>query len=229
MRDEIKAWRHVFKLDPDRMISDDDLDQICMSGTDAIMIGGSSGVTYDNTVDLMSRVRRYELPCVLEVSDLEAVVPGFDLYLIPLVLNTDDSRWMIGQHVLAIEQYSHLIPWELIVPEGYIVLNADSTVARVTKANTELEADRAVAYAQAAEQLLHLPIVYMEYSGRFGDMELMADVRRAVNEAQLFYGGGIVDVETARQAARVCDTVIVGNIVYSDLEQALTTVAAVKV
>ncbi len=228
MRDEIKAWRHVFKLDPDRTISDDDLDQICMSGTDAIMIGGSSGVTYDNTVDLMSRVRRYELPCVLEVSDLEAVVPGFDLYLIPLVLNTDDSRWMIGQHVLAIEQYSHLIPWELIVPEGYIVLNADSTVARVTNANTELEADRAVAYAQAAERLLHLPVVYMEYSGRFGDMELMADVRRVVNEAQLFYGGGIVDIETARQAARVCDTVIVGNILYRDLKQALTTVAAVK-
>ncbi len=228
MRDEIKAWRHVFKLDPDRFISDEDLDQICMSGTDAIMIGGSSGVTYDNTVDLMSRVRRYELPCVLEVSDLEAVVPGFDLYMIPLVLNTEDSRWMIGQHVQAIEQYSHLIPWELIVPEGYIVLHADSTVARLTGAITELEADRAAAYAQAAEHLLRLPIVYIEYSGRFGDMELVADIRRLTREARVFYGGGITDAETARLAASRCDTIIVGNSVYSDLKQALTTVAAVK-
>ncbi|WP_322906592.1 heptaprenylglyceryl phosphate synthase [Paenibacillus campi] len=228
MRDEINAWRHVFKLDPDRLLSDDDLEQICMSGTDAIMIGGSSGVTYDNTVDLMSRVRRYALPCVLEVSDLEAVVPGFDLYMIPLVLNTDDSRWMIGQHVLAIEQYSHLIPWELIVPEGYIVLHADCTVARLTGAHTALEADRASAYAQAAERLLRLPIVYIEYSGRFGDMELVADVRRATREARIFYGGGIVDANTARQAASYCDTIIVGNGVYGDLQQALATVAAVK-
>ncbi|MEW4372611.1 heptaprenylglyceryl phosphate synthase [Paenibacillus kandeliae] len=228
MRDEMKTWRHVFKLDPDRELSDDDLDRICMSGTDAIMVGGSSGITYDNTVDLMSRVRRYELPCVLEVSDLEAVVPGFDLYMIPMVLNTQQSEWIIGRHVQAIEQYSHLIPWELLIPEGYIVLNGESTVAQLTGAVTDLDADMAAAYAQVADRLWQLPIVYIEYSGTFGDMELAADIRRATRNAHVFYGGGVIDEQTARQASQVCDTVIVGNIVYSDLQQALTTVFAVK-
>lgn len=228
MRDEIKTWRHVFKLDPDRDISDDDLELICMSGTDAIMVGGSSGITYDNTVDLMSRVRRYELPCVLEVSDLEAVVPGFDLYMIPIVLNTQHSQWMIGRHVQAIEQYSHLIPWELLIPEGYIVLNGESTVAQLTDAMTDLDADTAAAYAQAADRLLQLPVVYVEYSGTFGDMELVADIRRVTRNARIFYGGGVVDEQTARQASQICDTVIVGNIVYNDLQQALKTVSAVK-
>lgn len=228
MRDEIKTWRHVFKLDPDRELSDDDLDRICMSGTDAIMVGGSSGITYDNTVDLMSRVRRYELPCVLEVSDLEAVVPGFDLYMIPMVLNTQQSEWIIGRHVQAIEQYSHLIPWELLVPEGYIVLNGESTVAQLTGAITDLDADAATAYAQVADRLLQLPVVYIEYSGTFGDMELAADIRRATRNAHVCYGGGVINEQTARQAAQICDTVIVGNIVYSDLQQALTTVSAVK-
>ena len=228
MRDEIKTWQHVFKLDPDRLISDEDLDRICMSGTDAIMIGGSSGVTYDNTVDLMSRVRRYELSCVLEVSDLQAVVPGFDLYMIPMVLNTDQSKWLLGQHVQAVEQYSHLIPWELMVPEGYIVLNHDSTVARLTDALTAIDGDRAAAYAQVADRLLKLPIIYIEYSGRFGDMELAADIRRAAGEASVFYGGGIHNAETARIARQVCDTIIVGNSLYSDLDHALETVAAVK-
>lgn len=148
MIDMIKQWRHVFKLDPDREITDEELDLVCMSGTDAIIVGGSSGITYDNTVDLMSRVRRYELPCVLEVSDLEAVVPGFDGYLIPMVLNATDSKWMIGHHQQAIERYGYLIPWDLLIAEGYIVLNANSTVARLTGADTDLTTGAAVAYAR---------------------------------------------------------------------------------
>ena len=35
---DIKKWRHIFKLDPAKHISDDDLNAICMSQTDAIMI-----------------------------------------------------------------------------------------------------------------------------------------------------------------------------------------------
>ncbi|WP_430701386.1 heptaprenylglyceryl phosphate synthase [Paenibacillus tundrae] len=224
----IKQWRHVFKLDQDREISDDALDKVCMSGTDAIIVGGSSGITYDNTVDLMSRIRRYELPCVLEVSDLEAVVPGFDGYLIPIVLNATDSKWMIGQHQQAIERYGYLIPWDLLIAEGYIVLHANSTVARMTGADTELTTEAAVAYAQAAERLLHLPIIYMEYSGTFGNMELVGDIHRQLDQAHLIYGGGIDSCERAEQAAQVADTVVVGNIIYSDLQKALETVQAVK-
>nr|WP_154894982.1 heptaprenylglyceryl phosphate synthase [Paenibacillus xylanexedens] len=228
MIDMIKQWRHVFKLDPDREITDEALDLVCMSGTDAIIVGGSSGITYDNTVDLMSRVRRYELPCVLEVSDLEAVVPGFDGYLIPMVLNATDSKWMIGHHQQAIERFGYLIPWDLLIAEGYIVLNADSTVARLTGADTELTAGAAVAYAQAAERLLNLPIVYMEYSGAFGDMELVGETHRQLDRAHLIYGGGIDNPAKAAQASEVADTVVVGNIVYSDLKKALETVQAVK-
>lgn len=228
MIDMIKQWRHVFKLDPDREITDEELNLVCMSGTDAIIVGGSSGITYDNTVDLMSRVRRYELPCVLEVSDLEAVVPGFDGYLIPMVLNATDSKWMIGHHQQAIERYGYLIPWDLLIAEGYIVLNANSTVARLTGADTDLTTGAAVAYAQAAERLLNLPIVYMEYSGTFGDMELVGETYRQLNRAHLIYGGGIDDPEKAAQAAQVADTIVVGNIVYSDLNKALETVLAVK-
>ncbi|MBY0220358.1 heptaprenylglyceryl phosphate synthase [Paenibacillus illinoisensis] len=228
MIDMIKQWRHVFKLDPDREITDEALDLVCMSGTDAIIVGGSSGITYDNTVDLMSRVRRYELPCVLEVSDLEAVVPGFDGYLIPMVLNATDSKWMIGHHQQAIERFGYLIPWDLLIAEGYIVLNADSTVARLTGADTELTTGAAVAYAQAAERLLNLLIVYMEYSGTFGDMELVGETHRQLDRAHLIYGGGIDNPEKAAQASEAADTVVVGNIVYSDLKKALETVQAVK-
>ncbi|MDR9857978.1 heptaprenylglyceryl phosphate synthase [Paenibacillus sp. VCA1] len=228
MKQMIKPWRHVFKLDPDREIDDQALEAVCMSGTDAIMIGGSSGVTFDNTVDLLSRVRRYELPCVLEVSNLEMLVPGFDLYMIPMVMNTADSAWITGQHKQAIEEYGYMIPWDLLVPEGYIILNPDSAVARLTGAQTDLDADGAAAYAQVADKLMSLPIVYVEYSGSFGDMETVRKIHQSVHGAKVFYGGGIHDPETAQAAAAVCDTIVVGNAVYDDLAQALLTVKAVK-
>ena len=81
---DIRKWKHVFKLDPDRDISDAALDRLCLSGTDAILVGGSSGVTFDNTVDLLARIRQYEVPVVLEISNQEAIVPGFDLFLFRL-------------------------------------------------------------------------------------------------------------------------------------------------
>ncbi|BFH65498.1 heptaprenylglyceryl phosphate synthase [Paenibacillus azoreducens] len=228
MKQMIKPWRHVFKLDPDREIDDHALEAVCMSGTDAIMVGGSSGVTFENTVDLMSRVRRFELPCVLEVSNLEMIVPGFDLYMIPMVMNTADSEWITGQHQRAVEEYGYMIPWDLLVPEGYIILNPDSTVARLTGAKTGLEAAEAAAYAQVADKLMSLPVIYVEYSGTFGDMDTVKKIHQSIQSAKLFYGGGIHDEETAAKAAAVCDTIVVGNAVYENLEQALLTVKAVK-
>lgn len=228
MRQLIQPWRHVFKLDPDRELGDEELDDICRSGTDAILIGGSTGITYENTTRLLSRVRQYELPCALEVSDLEAAVPGFDLYMIPMVLNTSDTDWILGHHRKAIERFGSLIPWELLLTEGYIVLNEDSAVARLTGADSRLSASEAAAYAQIADKLMQLPVVYLEYSGTFGNMETVREVREMVENSQLFYGGGITGGAEAKQAAALCDTVVVGNIIYRDMQQALLTVQAVK-
>lgn len=228
MRQLIQPWRHVFKLDPDRELREQELEAICLSGTDAILVGGSTGVTYDNTIDLLSRIRQYELPCALEVSDMEAIVPGFDVYMIPMVLNTPDPAWIIGHHRKAVERFGSLIPWELLLTEGYIVLNRDSAVARLTDADCCISSEAAGAYAQIADKLMQLPVVYVEYSGRFGDMDTLRTVRESVEHSRLFYGGGITSGTEAKQAAALCDTVVVGNIVYLDLQQALLTVDAVK-
>lgn len=81
---DITEWKHVFKLDPNKDITDDQLEQLCESGTDAVLIGGSDHVTEDDVLRLMSKVRRFLVPCVLEVSTIDAIVPGFDLYLFRL-------------------------------------------------------------------------------------------------------------------------------------------------
>lgn len=225
---EMGRWRHVFKLDPDRQISDDALQRLCQSGTDAIIVGGSSGVTFDNTVDLLSRIRRFTVPCALEVSDLDAIVPGFDYYFIPTVMNTDDVRWVTGFHHEAIKTFGARLPWHIMLAEGYIVLNPDSTVAQLTGAQTALDVADVVAYARLAERLFHLPIIYIEYSGTFGDMNVVKQAAQALEQARLFYGGGIDSLERAREAAAVADTIVVGNIIYDDLEAALATVNSIE-
>lgn len=222
------AWRHVFKLDPDREIGDEALGAVCASGTDAVLVGGSSGVTFNNTVELLSRIRRFEVDCALEVSGADAAAPGFDYYFIPLVLNTASIDWLSGKQTAALAEYGPFIPWERTAAEGYIILNPDAEAARVARAVAPLGERDVLAHAAMADRLMRLPIVYLEYSGRFGDMELLRRVGSELTGARLFYGGGIDGAEKAAQAAAAAHTVIVGNVVYGNLEAALQTVSAVK-
>jgi putative glycerol-1-phosphate prenyltransferase len=224
----MRQWKHVFKLDPDRGLSDEQLDRLCLSGTDAILVGGSSGVTFDNTVDLLARIRRYEVPVVLEVSVQEAIVPGFDLFFIPIVLNAGDPQWIVGRQQQALREYGALLDWQSVRTEGYIMMNGQSTAAQVTQADTELDARDVEAYARLADRLFHCPIVYIEYSGIFGDMEIVSRAKSLLHQARLFYGGGIDGPGKAREAAKAADTIVVGNAVYEQFEQALATVQAVK-
>jgi len=224
-----ETWRHVFKLDPDRELSDEVLDAICLSGTDGLLVGGSSGVTYENTVDLLSRIRRYEVPCALEVSSEDAAVPGFDHYFIPLVLNTNRAEWMAGRQIEALQKAGPFIPWEITSAEGYLILNPEAEAAKVTDAVTELGFGQLAAHIYMADRLMRLPVVYLEYSGVFGDMDLIAQCGALLTGARLFYGGGIDNADKARAAASYAHTVVVGNAIYDErLQDALATVQAVR-
>jgi putative glycerol-1-phosphate prenyltransferase len=224
----VRQWKHIFKLDPDKPLSDEALTALCVSGTDAVVVGGSSGVTFDNTVELLSRIRRFETPCALEVSTLDAVVPGFDFYFVPIALNSSDVDYIVGHHQRALKQYGSVIPWDGLLAEGYIILNPDCTAARLSSACAPLDAKDVVAYARLADRLLRLPIVYLEYSGAYGDLSIVAQTKQVLRQAQLIYGGGIDNYEKAREAAASADTIVVGNVIYESLEQALETVMAAR-
>jgi len=225
---DFRSWRHTFKLDPDKQIDDAALEALCESGTDAILVGGTYGVTYDNTLDLMSRIRRYAVPAVLEISSLEAVVPGFDAYFIPLVLNAGDPDWLFAPHVSGLRAFGSYLHWEEIFTEGYVIANPDAAVARLTKAKPICGAEEAKAYGRVATKICHLPIVYVEYSGTYGDPEIVRACKAGAEEAHLLYGGGIRTAEQAAEMARIADTIVVGNLIYEDVEAALVTVEAVK-
>lgn len=222
------TWRHVFKLDPAKEISDEALEQICESGTDVILVGGTDDVTLDGVLDLLVRVRRYSVPIALEISDVESISAGYDYYFIPSVLNSTDTKWVKDLHHEAIKEFGDVLIWEELVAEGYCVLNPDCKVAQVTSAETDLTEEDVVAYARMAENYFKLPIFYLEYSGAYGDVEMVKATAEVLEKTKLFYGGGITSVQQAKEMAAYADTVVVGNIIYDDLKAALKTVKAVK-
>lgn len=224
---DLQTWRHVFKLDPAKEISGEHLERICESGTDAILIGGSDDVTLDNVLELMARVRRYSVPIALEVSTVESVTPGFDYYFIPTVLNSDDPKWIKGLHHEAIREYGEIMDWTEIIPEGYCILNPDCKAAKLTGADAAISEEDVRGYARMAEHFFRLPIFYLEYSGMYGDPELVESTKEVLSSTRLFYGGGIDSVSRAKEMAAIADTVVVGNIIYEDLNKALATVKAV--
>ncbi|MBS4191833.1 heptaprenylglyceryl phosphate synthase [Bacillus sp. FJAT-49705] len=225
---EVREWRHVFKLDPNKYISDDDLEKVCESGTDAIIVGGTDGVTLDKVLDLMMRIRRYTVPCVLEVSSIESITPGFDLYFIPTVLNSSETKWLTGLHHEAVKEYGEIMNWEEILVQGYCILNEDCKAAKLTNANSNLTYDDVKAYAMMAEKMFHLPIFYLEYSGNYGDPKMISEVSKTLEHTTLFYGGGIETAEQAKEMAAYADVIVVGNIIYKNLEAALETLKAVN-
>jgi putative glycerol-1-phosphate prenyltransferase len=221
---DFREWRHVFKLDPNKEISDEQLERICESGTDAVMVGGTDGVTLEKVLDLMARIRRYTVPCVLEVSSIEIVTPGFDLYFIPTILNSNDTKWITGLHHQAVKEFGEIMDWEEIVMEGYCILNEECKAAKLTSANATASTEEVKAYAMMAEKMFHLPIFYLEYSGTYGDVKVVSEVKTVLEETVLFYGGGIATLQQAVEMAEHADVIVVGNVIYDDFDQAMATV-----
>ncbi|ALA51741.1 heptaprenylglyceryl phosphate synthase [Shouchella clausii] len=221
-------WAHVFKLDPNKEITDEALEAVCESGTDAIIVGGTDNVTLDNTLSLFARIRRFPVTCALEVSDLEAITPGFDYYLIPSVMNSQHVSWVIGHHHKAVKEYGEIINWQELLLEGYCVLNGEARVANHANAQTDLDIEDVVAYARLAEHMYRYPFFYLEYSGKKGPIDVVKRASAVLEKTKLIYGGGIKNAADASEIAAYADVVVVGNGLYENLKEALKTVEAVK-
>jgi len=220
----LRSLKHIFKLDPNKPITADQIALLANSGTDAIMVGGTLDITYEDTQELLRMLRKYSIRIIQEISNLQAIVPGFDYYFVPLVLNAQNPSWLLNAHHQALKKYGDLINWQQVCVEGYVILNRDSAVAKLTASNSELLLEDLLAYARMNDQMLKLPILYLEYSGKYGQVAWLKEVRAIVLHSQIFYGGGIKSREMAVEMAEYADTIIVGNLIYEDFNQALTTV-----
>ena len=211
-------WDHIVKLDPDKTLVDgESYADVCETGTDAIEIGGTTGMTEEKMTEVIEACSEHDVPLYIEPGIDATVVhaDSLDGYLIPVVFNAGDVAWITGAH----KEWARLdggIDWERTNTEAYIVLNPDSSVAEYTQANCNLDADEVAAYATIAERMFGQEIVYVEYSGTFGDPEVVTAANDALDDATLFYGGGVSDYDSAREMGGRADTVIVGDLVHDE-------------
>ncbi|MBC1988282.1 heptaprenylglyceryl phosphate synthase [Listeria sp. FSL L7-0478] len=215
--------KHLFKLDPAKHLPTNDLTKLIHSGTDGFIIGGTDNIQIEAVQNLYELLAETDLPIFLEVSDESMILPEAEHFLIPVVLNTENSQWTHGLHKELIKEVGDFIPWKRVTSEGYVILNKDAKVAHLTEAKTDLTDEDIVAYARLAENIFHLPIFYIEYSGKYGDPEVARKVTAVLTDTKFWYGGGIRSKEQAAEMAKYADTIIVGNIIYEDLEKALET------
>ena len=87
-------------------------------------------------------------------------------------------------------------------------------MGKVTKAACDLKTEEVAAFAAVADHYFHFPIIYIEYSGMFGNPEIVKAASEAIHNSILYYGGGINSAEKAAQMSKYADTIVVGNAVY---------------
>jgi phosphoglycerol geranylgeranyltransferase len=215
-------WDHVVKIDPDEeLVEGETFADVCATGTDAIEIGGTLGITAEKMLEVVepcaAACAEHGVACYIEPSHADAVVQaaGLDGYLVPIVFNAGDVFWTTGAHRHWVKEDDD-IDWTRTFTEAYIVLNPDSSVAEYTDADCDLDPGDVAAYAEVAEKMFGQEILYVEYSGTLGDPEIVGAARDALDEATLFYGGGIGDYDAAYEMGHHADTVVVGDLVHDE-------------
>ncbi|MCG1002181.1 MULTISPECIES: phosphoglycerol geranylgeranyltransferase [Halobacterium] len=216
-------WDHVLKVDPDKSLAEGDtFDDVAKTGTDAIEIGGTMDVTTEKMRRVIDACRKHDVPLYQEPSNPAVVVDdeALDGYLVPVVLNAGDPFWITGAH----KEWVRIadLDWERTATEAYIVMNPEASVAEYTDADCDLDPDEVGAYAEVAERMLGQDIVYVEYSGMLGDPEAVGAAHDALDDATLFYGGGIHDYDSAYQMGERADTIVVGDLLHDQGVEAVT-------
>ncbi|SNZ13327.1 phosphoglycerol geranylgeranyltransferase [Natronoarchaeum philippinense] len=211
-------WDHIVKIDPDKtLVEGETFEDVCETGTDAIEIGGTTGMTTDKMQRVIDACATHDVPLYLEPSAPEVAVndEALDGYLIPTVLNAGDPFWTVGAH----KEWARMeddLPWDRITTEAYVVMNPEASVATYTEADCDLSPDDVAAYAEVAEEMFGQEIVYIEYSGTLGDPAVVEAAADATDDAALFYGGGVHDYDSAHQMGEHADVVVVGDLVHAE-------------
>ena len=75
-----------------------------------------------------------------------------------------------------------------------------------------------------AEELYRFPIMYVEYSGTYGDVDKVKAIANMLQHTQLFYGGGITNIDKANEECLTLRIPLLSAILYITTLKALKTV-----
>ena len=210
---------HLALLDPDKQDSREAgaiAKKIKEAGADAIMIGGSTGVTNENLSDTARCIKEESgLPTIHFPGGPGAISKDVDSIFFMSMVNSTDPFWIINAQAGA-AAYIKKLGIETI-SLGYIIVEPGMKVGEVGKADAVKRDDiaRAIGYALACE-MLGMDLIYLE-AGSGADKPVPPEMITAVKDAisvPLIVGGGIRTPEAAK-AARLAgaDAIVTGTFI----------------
>jgi len=185
-------------------------------GTDAIMVGGSTGVTQQNLDDTVLAIKSVvDVPVIYFPSGANAITPHADAMYFMSMLNSRNLRMVIGEQVKGAPIVKKL--GIETIPMGYIIVEPGMKVGEIGEADLICRDDieRAVAYGLAAE-FLGMRLVYYE-AGSGAPEPVPVEMVRTVRDSltvPLIVGGGIRRPEQASALRKAgADIIVTGTIV----------------
>jgi phosphoglycerol geranylgeranyltransferase len=200
------------------------------AGSDAIMVGGSTGITQENLDRTIDEIKRAsELPVIYFPSGANAIAKRCDAIYFMSMLNSRNPRNITGEHARGAPVIKSLGLEPLSM--GYIIVEPGMKVGEVGEADVvgREDTERAVGYALAAE-FLGMALVYLE-AGSGAPAPVPVNMIRSVKESigiPLIVGGGITSPDRAKEIAVAgADIIVTGTLVENgDFEEPLRAVVS---
>ncbi|MEE9163847.1 MAG: geranylgeranylglyceryl/heptaprenylglyceryl phosphate synthase [Thermoplasmata archaeon] len=210
---------HMTLLDPDKA-GEQGLGELAATatdlGTDAIMIGGSTGVSQEDLDRQVEEVKTSTtLPVILFPANAGAISPHADAIYFMSLLNSRRVQHVVREQQQA-AQAIHDMGLETLAM-GYVVVEPGMKVGEVGHADLVRRdaPEEAVKYALTAE-FFGMDFFYLE-AGSGAPAPVPAEMIRAVKREShlpLLVGGGIRGSDAAREVAKAgADVIVTGTVV----------------
>ena len=230
-----QATLHFTLIDPDKTRPREAAElarQMGEYGTDAILVGGSIGVSQIDVDDIVRSIKEHvKLPIIIFPGNVSSISRYADAILFMSLLNSLDPYYIIGAQLLGsviVKKFGLEA-----IPTAYIIIGEGGAAGHIGRAYgvPPEKPEIAAAYALTAS-MLGMRFVYFERGSGVSDIvkpETVSLTKKLVDNIFLIVGGGIrSEDKAARLASAGADAIVTGTIVEEDPEKASRIIKAIK-
>jgi len=233
-----KSRLHFTLIDPDKDGPDRARERALIAreaGSDAILVGGSTGVSEPRLSRVVEAVREAGLPVILFPGNLNGLTPKADAVLFMTLLNSDDPYYLSGVQVQAAPIVLRM--GLEAIPTAYIIVGYGGAAGFIGRARPiPYEHPELVAIHALAGAYMGARAIYLEAGSgapRPVPVEAVALSRRLLSQAGyeglLIVGGGVRDPQVAEALAGAgADALVTGTLAEEEPGRLREVVEAFK-
>ncbi len=233
-----KSRLHFTLIDPDKVDAAEAAElagKAVEAGTDAFLVGGSTGVYEPRLSEVVRAIRSTGKPVILFPGNLTGLTPEADAVLFMYLLNSDDPYYISGAQVQAapIVLRMGLEP----IPTAYVIVGYGGAAGFIGRARPiPYEHPELVAIHALAGAMMGAAVVYLEAGSgapRPVPPEAVRMSRSMIDalgsQTLIMVGGGVRDPESAAEAARAgADVLVTGTVAERDPDALPSIIEAFK-